>query len=322
MKPFPDDIMVRPGPLALALALLAPAGAAIRPPAPKVAPDRALQRELDAAVRGFRGEVGVYVRNLRTGRTASVLADSLFPTASMIKLPILVATFDAAARGALDLHMPLLFRDSLRYDDGDILGSFRDSTPIAPTKLVMLMLTMSDNTASLWLQQLAGTGTAINGWLAEHGFEHTRVNSRTPGREADRAAYGWGQTTPREIAELLAMIRERKAVSPGASEEMYRALTRSYWNGEALSQIPPWVQAASKQGMVNHSRSEVVLVNAPSGDYVFSVITKNMADSSWSEGNEGFALIRKVSAIVWHHFEPRHPWSPDPGASAFKPTEE
>jgi beta-lactamase class A len=82
------------------------------------------------------------------------------------------------------------------------------------------------------------------------------------------------------------------------------------------------VQAASKQGMVNHSRSEVVLVNAPSGDYVFSVITKNMADSSWSEGNEGFALIRKVSAIVWHHFEPRHPWSPDPGASAFKPTEE
>jgi beta-lactamase class A len=322
MKPSPDDIMVRPGPLALALALLAPAGADPRPPAPREAPDRALQRELDAAVRGFHGAVGVYVRNLRTGRTASVMADSLFPTASMIKLPILVATYDAAARGALDLHAPLLFRDSLRYDAGDILGSFRDSTPIAPTKLVMLMLTMSDNSASLWLQQLAGTGTAINGWLAEHGFEHTRVNSRTPGRESDRAAYGWGQTTPREIAELLAMIRERKAVSPGASEEMYRALTRSYWNGEALSQIPPWVQAASKQGMVNHSRSEVVLVNAPSGDYVFSVITKNMADSSWSEDNEGFALIREVSAIVWHHFEPRHPWSPDPGASAFKPTEE
>jgi beta-lactamase class A len=273
-------------------------------------------------VHGFRGEVGIYVRNLRTGRTAAVMADSLFPTASMIKLPILVATYDAAARGALDLHAPLLFRDSLRYDDGDILGSFRDSTPIEPTKLVMLMLTMSDNTASLWLQRLAGTGTAINGWLGEHGFERTRVNSRTPGREADRAAYGWGQTTPREIAELLAMIRERKAVSPGASEEMYRALTRSYWNAEALSQIPPWVQAASKQGMVNHSRSEVVLVNAPSGDYVFSVITKNMADSSWSEDNEGFALIRKVSAIVWHHFEPRHPWSPDPGARAFKPTEE
>jgi beta-lactamase class A len=322
MKPFPDDIMVRPGPLALALALLAPAGAATRPPAPKAGPDRALQRELDAAVQGFRGEVGVYVRNLRTGRTASVMPDSLFPTASMIKLPILVATYDAAARGAHDLRAPHLFRDSLRYDDGDMLGSFRDSTPIAPTKLVMHMLTMCDNTASLWLQQLAGTGTAINAWLAEHGFERTRVNSRTPGREADRAAYGWGQTTPREIAELLAMIREGKAVSPGASEEMYRALTRSYWNGEALSQLPPWVQAASKQGMVNHSRSEVVLVNAPSGDYVFSVITKNMADSSWGEGNEGFALIRKVSAIVWHHFEPRHPWSPDPGASAFKPTEE
>jgi beta-lactamase class A len=74
--------------------------------------------------------------------------------------------------------------------------------------------------------------------------------------------------------------------------------------------------------MLDRSRSEVVLVNAPSGDYVFSVITKQQADSSWAEDNEGFVLIRRVSAILWHHFEPRHPWIPDPGARAFKPTEE
>jgi beta-lactamase class A len=50
-----------------------------------------------------------------------------------------------------------------------------------------------------------------------------------------------------------------------------------------LSQIPPTVQVASKQGAVNQSRSEVVLVNAPSGDYVFCVITKNQQDESWEE---------------------------------------
>jgi len=37
-------------------------------------------------------------------------------------------------------------------------------------------------------------------------------------------------------------------VSPAASEEMYRTMTRSFWTGEALSQLPPTVQAASKQG--------------------------------------------------------------------------
>ena len=183
----------------------------------------------------------------------------------------------------------------------------------------MLMITTSDNTAALWLQSLAGTGTVINQWLADHGFDSTRVNSRTPGREASRATYGWGQTTPREIARLLVMIREGRAVSPAASQEMYRILTRIYWNGVALSQLPPWVQAASKQGAVDHSRSEVVLVNAPSGDYVFSIITKNQEDDSWAPDNAGWVLIRRLSALLWQYFEPHHPWSPAPGAERFKP---
>ena len=87
---------------------------------------------------------------------------------------------------------------------------------------------------------------------------------------------------------------------------MYRFLTRSYWTGYALSGIPPWVQAASKQGAVRRSRSEVVLVNAPSGDYVFCVITKNQEDESWDAPNEGWELIRKVSEQIWNYFEPGH----------------
>lgn len=281
--------------------------------------DPALQRDIEALARGFHGDVGIYVHQLGTGRTAALNADSVFPTASMIKVPILAATYDAVARGALHLSDTLTYRDSLLYEGDDILGMARDSARIELGHVVMLMITMSDNTAALWLQQLAGTGTAVNAWLSANGFDSTRVNSRTPGREADRRLYGWGQTTPREMARLVTMIRQEKAVSPAASQEMYRAMTRIFWNGEALSQLPPWVQAASKQGAVDHSRSEVVLVNAPSGDYVFSVITKNLADSSWTPDNEAWVLIRKLSALLWRRFEPRHPWMPDPGAAALKP---
>ena len=103
---------------------------------------------------------------------------------------------------------------------------------------------------------------------------------------------------------------------------MYRHLTRSYWTDVALSQIPPWVQAASKQGFVSRSRSEVVLVNAPHGDYVFSVITKEQEDQRWVEDNEGYVLIRRVSALLWKTFEPNHPWSPAAGVEKFKPPEE
>jgi beta-lactamase class A len=284
-------------------------------------PDGELQQTLDSLAAGFRGTVGIYVRHLKSGETAGVNADTVFPTASMVKVPILIATFDAMEQGRLGFLQPMTYADSLLYPGVDILGSFRDSSVITLAKLTMLMITTSDNTASLWLQRLAGSGAVINEWLSSHGYEHTRVNSRTPGREKDREAYGWGQTTPREMAGLLTMIREGRAVSRAASEEMYRHLTRSYFTGEALAPLPPWVQAASKLGAVDRSRSEAVLVNAPSGDYVFCIITKDQADESWEPGNEGWELIRKVSASLWRHFEPDHPWTPAPGAEKYKPIE-
>jgi beta-lactamase class A len=300
------------------LRLCAQAPRAAAPIRPRV--DPILQRQLAAAVRGFDGKVGIYVRNLRTGRYAAIQADSAFPTASMIKVPILIATFDAIDQGKLQYTQQLTYTDSLAYVDEDELGyQLKDSAKVRLSWVEMMMLTLSDNTSALWLQYLAGTGTTINSWLENHGFKVTRVNSRTPGRHDIWQQYGWGMTTPREMTDLFVMIREGRAVSPAASQEMYRHLTRSYWNAEALSQLPPWVQAASKQGFVSHSRSETVLVNAPSGDYVFSIITKEQADSSGDASNAGFVLIRKVSALLWKHFEPTHPFTPAEGVEKYKP---
>lgn len=289
------------------------------PPSPEPHRDSALEAQLRVLASRVDGDVGIYVRHFPSGRTAELNADELFPTASMIKVPIMLATYQAIHDGRLAFDSILTYTDSLDYDDeADILVMAEDSTRIALGRLVMLMLTMSDNTASLWLQSLSGTGVAINEWLSSNGFDSTRMNSRTPGRRGNWEQYGWGQTTPREMAGLVTMIREGRAVSPAASAEMYRALTRTYWNGIAISELPPWVQAASKQGSVSQSRSEVVLVNAPSGDYVFCVITKNQQDTSYEPDNEGYVLIRAVSKLLWETFEPGDDWQPAEGAGRYR----
>lgn len=272
--------------------------------------DKKLTRKLQALVEKFEGDVGIYVQHLKTGKIAAINADTLFPTASMIKVPITIGMFDKIERGEISYDSVLTYRDSLLYEGEDILGSFKDGEKIALSKALMLMITTSDNTASLWCQHLAGTGSAINEWLATNGFQHTRVNSRTAGRQDAWRKYGWGQTTPREMAGLLLRIHEGRAVSPRASERIYRNLVRIYFDGESLSQIPPYVQVASKSGAVNRSRSEVVMVNAPHGDYVFCVITKNQKDESWNRDNEGYVLLRNVSRLLWNYFEPGSKWKP------------
>ena len=262
-------------------------------------------------------QVGVYVRHLGTGEEVAIDADQTFPTASMIKVPILGALLAKVERGELDYHQELVYTKDRLYAGDDLLGSFADGQKVALAKVAMLMITTSDNTAALWCQELAGTGTVINEWLAREGFVTTRVNSRTPGREAAKKEFGWGQTSPREMAELLVRVRRGELVSAAASEEIQRCLSRIYWDAEALSMIPPFVAVASKQGAVNQSRSEVVLVCAPHGDYVFCVITKEQEDQSWGRDNEGYVLLREVSALLWRHFEPGLPYSPPAGMEKF-----
>ena len=278
------------------------------------APDfEQLEARLTEMADSLDGFVGIYVKDLTTGEEIAIRADSLFPTASMIKVPIMLTLFDRMNRGELSYQQELIYKDSLFYSDEDMVGEFKDSASVLLSEMVELSITNSDNTASLWLQELAGTGVAINEWLSGHGFENTRMNSRTPGRRGNWEQYGWGQTTPREMARLLEMIRNGEAVSAAASEEMYRVLTRIYWNDEALSQIPPTVQVASKQGAVSASKSEVVLVNAPSGDYLFCVITNNQADVRWERNNAGAELIRRISKLLWDTFEPDQPYQPADG---------
>lgn len=282
--------------------------------------DRKLTSQLQDVINGFHGQVGICVQNLKTGKTAVINADTLFPTASMIKVSIQCGLMDKIEKGEMQYNQKLVYRDSLLYKGEDILGSFKDKDTIQLSKVALLMITMSDNTASTWLQKLVG-GDYINNWLQQNGFKVMRVNSRVPGREAIRSIYGWGVSTPFEMCRLFTMIRQGKAVSPAASERMSRNMARIYWDEKALSQIPPYVQTISKQGAVDAAKSETVLVNAPHGDYVFSIMTNHNTDQRWVPDNEASVLIKKVSALLWHYFEPHSNWKPAEGIDKYMKNE-
>ena len=264
--------------------------------------NKKLQHALETLTTGFKGDVGIYVKDLHTGKFASINADSIFPTASMVKVPILIGIMDKLNKGELKYHQELTYKDSLLYAGSDLLASLKNNEKVELSKVIMLMLTTSDNTASLWLQSLSGTGTRINQILDSIGYTATRVNSRTPGREAGRDKFGWGQTSPKEMATMFEALANRTLMDATSSEKMIRLLGRNYWDEEALSQIPPDVFVASKNGAVNASRSEVVYVYGKNARYVFCICTKNNKDTSWELNNEAWELARKVSKLLWETY--------------------
>lgn len=272
--------------------------------------DQHLQKKISELVTGFNGEVGVYVYDIDRNRVTEVNADTIFPTASMVKVPILIGVMHKIYNGEFSYHQQMTFTDSVRYSEGaDLLASFKSGEKISLNTLLMLMVSMSDNGASLWLQGLAGSGIQINKYLDSLGMKDTRVNSRTEGRKDNWTQYGWGQTTPREMATLMQLIVENKIINKQISERMLRLLGRQYWDEDALTQIPPNIFVADKSGAVDQTRNEVLYVNG-AHPYIFCICTKNNKDTSWEFNNEAWVLTRKLSALLWKHFNPKSTWQP------------
>ena len=263
--------------------------------------NKKIQKSVEDLVKGYNGDIGVYIQSLKTGKVVQINADTIFPSASIVKVPILVGVMDKINKGELTYHQEQAYHDSMLYAGVDILGSFKNGEKIELSKLLMLMLSMSDNTASLWLQKLAGTGTAINLLMEKNGFVHTRVNSKTPGREKDRSQYGWGQTTPKEMASLFEKMYRGQIISDSVSIKMIRLLGRNYWDEEALSEISSTTFVASKSGAVDASRDEILLVMAKE-PYILSIFTKNNKDKSWNGNNEAWVLTRKISKLAFEYY--------------------
>src|SRR6476620_8987360 len=88
--------------------------------------DSKLQDKLEETIQGFNGDIGIYIKNLHTGKTVSINADTVFPTASIVKVPILLGIMDKIHKGELAYDSALVYKDSLLYEGEDILGAFKN----------------------------------------------------------------------------------------------------------------------------------------------------------------------------------------------------
>ncbi|HRH61164.1 MAG TPA: serine hydrolase, partial [Chitinophagaceae bacterium] len=106
--------------------------------------DKNLQSQIENLVAGFHGDIGVYVHDIKNNKVAFINPDTIFPTASIVKIPILIGIMKKIETGELQYHQRLVYTDSLFYDEGDdILSRFKDSADIELSKVIMLMLTIS-----------------------------------------------------------------------------------------------------------------------------------------------------------------------------------
>ncbi|HEY3172540.1 MAG TPA: serine hydrolase, partial [Thermoanaerobaculia bacterium] len=181
-----------------------------------------LERRVRQEVSRFTGTMGVVARNLDTGERVAVNDNVRFPTASLIKVAVMVEVFHQIAEGTLRRDQTVTLSDADRAGDETVpLNVLHAGTVLTVSDLLRLMIAWSDNTATNLLVRLAGT-ERIDRRMDSYGLPNTRIFRPTfRDGKADvfpelEHEFGLGMTTPAEAARLFELIAEGKVVGRAA----------------------------------------------------------------------------------------------------------
>ena len=272
-------------------------------------------QQFHAVIRKFSGIVGFAAQHLGTGEEIRVNADEVFGTASTFKLAVLVEVFRQARAGriALDERLAMRTEDIVRGS-----GVLKELSPgLQPTvkDLAMLMVIVSDNTATnMLIDKVGGVETINRTMQVDYGLRtivvHTKIDFNVIGDDVRRLA----EASPSDLMRLVKLIVQRKAVDATASDAMLNIMRRQQY----LDQVPRYfnynpyapelkitqsMRVASKTGFYPGTRVDTGAVLLPDGnEIVYCAAAQGSADRSMTIEAEPMVvngLLGKLMLEYW-----------------------
>lgn len=259
-----------------------------------------LHHTLDSLANAHHGVVGYTVHNIDTGERMELRGDETFPTASLIKVPILVTVYDLVDKGQLALDDPITLLAIDKVPGSGLLQFMHDRSIVTVHDAAWLMITISDNTATnLLLDRIIIRRV----WdkMEKLGLPHTKVHSKSFLRSSSvamdsSAKYGLGVTTPNEMARLFELLANGKAVNPAADSAMLDILAHNT-NFEKMERYIQGLEVPHKTGETNQVRTECSLFPLQSR-VVACVLTKENEDQRWLIDNEAQVMMAQMGEAI------------------------
>ncbi len=266
-----------------------------------------LRAALEDRIARHRGVVGMVVLDPHTGEGLSIRGEEPFPSASMIKLPVLLVVFLRAEEGAFGLDDPLSMLAGDRAPGAGILRHFEAPAPLSVRNAALLMTALSDNTATNLLIAKVGA-RAVTDRMEALGYPESRLFRRVFGPAAesfDREGserWGFGVTTPMELARMLASMERREAVTPEASAEMLRMLEAQQHRVGIPRLLPAGTRVAHKTGTIAAARHDCGMVEVETRTVVVCIMTQENEDTRTAWDNEAEMLQGELARLVFDAF--------------------
>ena len=274
------------------------------------AEDSRLASVIKRLVARHKGQVSVAIKHLDSGRGVALESERPMPTASLIKLAVMVEVYRQVEEDRVDLKDRLkLTSDDTVPGSGVLRKYFTPGSRLSLRDAVRLMIAVSDNTATNLVLDHIGL-KSTNRTMARLGHLNTRIHAKVFRRDTSidterSQRFGLGSTTASETAMLLEAIRGGRLVSESASKQMLEHL-RSCESTERIPRyLPEGTVVAHKTGSVSRVRTDAGIIESPSGPIIVVVLTSENQDRRYGPENAAGRLIADISREAWLHFNPK-----------------
>lgn len=263
-----------------------------------------LERKIHFQIKHFPGKAGIFIYDLARGWVIAHNAEELFPSASLVKVPIMAAIYEAQAKGRISLDEELPIQRRLKAGGAGQLKYVRSGRRFTVRQLLIKMITESDNTATNILTDYFGLDF-YNEQFIKLGL--TRTNFSRYVMDLKKRSQGIeNYTTPKDMAKILELIYRKKLAG---AEEMLEILKGQKINDRLASAIPSDWEIGHKTGLMWKTCHDVGIVFAPGGDYVICVLTSGAR--SYRRSKNFISEIAHLTALYYGDpsIQPRQPKS-------------
>jgi beta-lactamase class A len=270
------------------------------------------------------GIVGVAAKHLETGKRVSHNAETVFFTASTLKVPLLVELYRQVDAGIIDVNQRVDLTDALRVPGSGVLKEL--SVGLRPTvhDLAMLMIIISDNSATDILYNRVG-GDNINNTMQRLGLSHTHIpmtcrellysitgldvenpahtyqlaSDRLKKREFVLEGDGFSEdksdvSSPNDMCRLLELIYDGDILSHQSREAVLDILKRQQLSTVIPHALPSGTVVAHKTGSYQSVRCDVGIVFSSAGPYTVAIMAKQMTAGDRLGIDLGLAAVSKA----------------------------
>lgn len=252
--------------------------------------------ELGHLATAHRGRVAVFLRDLKTNKTWTYHPDDLFPSASLIKVPVMACVFTKIHEGKLSLSQKLTLRRHNRVGGSGSIKWRHDGSQLTVRDLLYHMINESDNTATAMLIESLGINY-IQQQFPKMGLFYTEIYPEGMSLKAGRVAHE-NYTTAREMSMLMEKIYRGEMVDRNSSQLMMDILKHKRATASRLARgLPAGWQIAHKTGLLRQACHDSAIILSPNGEYAITVLTGQ--NSNYAAAKD---FITRLGRVTYRHY--------------------